>query len=144
MISDFLTFVEVLVNLYRISEKLDAAGDTLARIFQTVYESEEEQSKKTKKYLDSFRNWVINFDVWGSFLPLSAQGWEITQARATAYEKLSIFRASLRDFLKQNQKSLQENRGSRIQESQILSSLMTNISIVEFYFAKIESYLRRK
>lgn len=33
MIADFITFVEVLVNLYRISEKLDAAGDTLARIF---------------------------------------------------------------------------------------------------------------
>ena len=32
--------------------------------------------------------------------PLTAQGWEITQARAAAYEKLSIFRASLRDFLK--------------------------------------------
>lgn len=106
MISDFLTFIEVLVNLYRISEKLDAAGDTLARIFQTVYDSEIEDSKKTKKFLESFRNWVINFDVWGSFLPLSAQGWEITQARAAAYEKLSIFRASLRDFLKQNQKAL--------------------------------------
>ena len=25
-----------------------------------------------------------------------------------------------------------------------MSNLMTNISIVEFYFAKIESYLRRK
>lgn len=41
MISDFITFVEILVNLYRISEKLDAAGDTLARIFQIVYESKD-------------------------------------------------------------------------------------------------------
>lgn len=42
MISDFITFVEVLVNLYRISEKLDAAGDTLARIFQMVYKNSED------------------------------------------------------------------------------------------------------
>ena len=101
MISDFITFIEVLVNLFRISEKLDAAGDTLARIFLIVYNSKEDPKKKNSlKYIDSFRNWIINFDVWGSFMPLSAQGWEITQARAAAYEKLSIFRASLRDFLK--------------------------------------------
>lgn len=115
MISDFITFVEVLVNLFRISEKLDAAGDTLARIFQMVYNNRDDSNKKNSlKYVDSFRNWIINFDVWGSFLPLTAQGWEITQARAAAYEKLSIFRASLRDFLKQNQKALQENRNSRL------------------------------
>ena len=71
MISDFISFVEILVNLYRISEKLDAAGDTLARIFQTVYESESDQSKRGK-YLQMFRNWVINFDIWGSFMPLTA------------------------------------------------------------------------
>lgn len=101
MISDFITFIEVLVNLFRISEKLDAAGDTLARIFLIVYNSKDDSKKKNSlKYIDSFRNWIINFDVWGSFMPLSAQGWEITQARAAAYEKLSIFRASLRDFLK--------------------------------------------
>ena len=103
MISDFITFVEILVNLYRISEKLDAAGDTLARIFQIVFDSKDGTSSSKKgslKFIDSFRNWIINFDVWGSFMPLTAQGWEITQARAAAYEKLSIFRASLRDFLK--------------------------------------------
>lgn len=114
MISDFITFIEILVNLFRISEKLDAAGDTMARIFQIVYESKDSSKKGSLKYINSFRNWIINFDVWGSFMPLTAQGWEITQARAAAYEKLSIFRASLRDFLKQNQKTLQENRNSRI------------------------------
>ena len=33
---------------------------------------------------------------------------------------------------------------SKFKESNILTELMTNLSIVEFYFTKIESYLRRK
>lgn len=38
-----------------------------------------------------------------------------------------------------------KNRDTKkYKESTILTTLMTNLSIVEFYFAKIESYLRRK
>jgi hypothetical protein len=65
-------------------------------------------------------------------------------ARAAAYEKLSIFRASLRDIMKQHQLSKGSNTRSRIQESVILTSLMTQVSMLEFYVAKVESYLRRK
>ena len=63
-----------------------------------VKDSPDKGSKK--KHIENFRNWVINFDVWGSFLPLSSQSWDVHVARAAAYEKLSIFRASLRDILK--------------------------------------------
>lgn len=33
---------------------------------------------------------------------------------------------------------------NKLTESVILTNLMTNIGIVEFYFAKIEAYMRRK
>lgn len=33
MIHDFLKYIETLINIYRLSEKLDAAGDTLSRVF---------------------------------------------------------------------------------------------------------------
>ena len=85
--------------MFRLCEKLDAAGDTVTRIFK-----EQKETKQKKKSLENFRNWILNFDVWGSFLPLTAQSWDIQLARAAAYEKLSIFRGSLRDILRQNQR----------------------------------------
>lgn len=33
---------------------------------------------------------------------------------------------------------------SKVQESLILTSLITKISVIEFYVAKIEAYMRRK
>lgn len=33
MIADFVRYIEALVQLFRLSEKLDAAGDTIQRIF---------------------------------------------------------------------------------------------------------------
>ena len=46
--------------------------------------------------------------------------------------------------MKQHQ--LQKDQYSRLrhQESVILTSLMTQVSMLEFYIAKIESYMRRK
>ena len=46
--------------------------------------------------------------------------------------------------MKQHQ--LQKDQYSRFrhQESVILTSLMTQVSMLEFYIAKIESYMRRK
>lgn len=101
MIADFVRYIEALVQLFRLSEKLDAAGDTIQRIFKICFENSQ---KSHPKALENFRNWVINFDVWGSFMPLTAQSWDIQLARAAAYEKLSIFRASLHDIVRQNQK----------------------------------------
>ena len=33
MIHDFLKYIETLISIFRLSEKLDAAGDTLTRVF---------------------------------------------------------------------------------------------------------------
>jgi hypothetical protein len=74
MISDFMKYIDILIQLYRLAEKLDAAGDTLTRVFKIQIDS----GKKYKtKAIENFRNWLVNFDVWGSFMPLTAQSWDI-------------------------------------------------------------------
>lgn len=74
MISDFIKYIDALVQIFRLSEKLDAAGDTLTRIFR---QAQENGPKKSDKSLSNFKNWIINFDIWGSYLPLSEQSWDI-------------------------------------------------------------------
>ena len=69
MIADFVRYIETLVQLFRLSEKLDAAGDTISRIFKISVESGQMSHPKA---LENFKNWIINFDVWGSFMPLTA------------------------------------------------------------------------
>jgi hypothetical protein len=107
MISDFMKYIDILIQVYRLAEKLDAAGDTLTRIFKSSIDNGKSFDKKA---MENFRNWIVNFDVWGSFLPLTAQSWDIQLARAAAYEKLSIFRASLRDLIRHNRNSLGKSR----------------------------------
>jgi hypothetical protein len=101
MIHDFLKYIETLINIFRLSEKLDAAGDTLTRVFNI---SKKDLLDNKEKHIQNLKNFLINFDIWGSYLPLTTQSWDTHQARAAGYEKLSIFRASLRDFIKQNEK----------------------------------------
>lgn len=142
MIVDFLQYIDALIQVYRLSQKLDSAGDTLHRIF----EGSSGSSRLRAKAAENFRNWLINFDIWGSYMPLSAQSWDIQLARAAAYEKLSIFRASIREILKQNKLARESKAASKsgLEENAALANLMTQLSLVEFYLAKIESYLRRK
>lgn len=38
------------------------------------------------------RNWIINLDVWGSYLPLNVQFYDIQLTRTAAYTKIRDFR----------------------------------------------------
>jgi hypothetical protein len=67
MIIDFLQYIDVLIQIYRLSEKLDSAGDTLSRILGIAVG----QPKNQSKAIENFRNWLLNFDIWGSFMPLT-------------------------------------------------------------------------
>lgn len=106
MIIDFIHYIDVLIQVYRLSQKLDSAGDTLSRTFLMAVG----QPKKQAKALENFRNWMLNFDIWGSFMPLTTQSWDIQTARAAAYEKLCIFRASVKDILKQNKEAREQRK----------------------------------
>lgn len=48
MIHDFLKYIETLINIFRLSEKLDAAGDTLSRIFNF---SKNQLEKNKERYI---------------------------------------------------------------------------------------------
>jgi len=74
MVADFVRYIEGLISIFRLTEKLDAAGDTMSRIFHLCRESKERLDPKA---MENFKNWIINFDVWGSFLPLTAQSWDV-------------------------------------------------------------------
>ena len=95
MIVDFLAYIEILINLFRLAEKIDAAGASLSSIFKKALDAED-----SSLHLGEFADWLMNFDVWGSYLPLNVEAWDVHMARAAAHEKLSIFRASLKDFQK--------------------------------------------
>lgn len=68
MINEFLQYIDGLISVFRLSQKLDSAGDTLPRIFAISVG----RPKHEGKALENFRNWLINFDVWGSYMPLTA------------------------------------------------------------------------
>lgn len=64
-----------MVDLYKQIERLDAAGMMLQLVFK--------EHKNHRFY--SFRNWLINLDVWGSFYPLNMQCYDIQLTRTSAY-----------------------------------------------------------
>jgi hypothetical protein len=74
MIQDFLKYVETLIHVFRLSEKSDAAGDTITRIMRIA---KNDENKNNEKHIESLKNFLINFDIWGSYLPLTAQSWDI-------------------------------------------------------------------
>ena len=67
--TDFVEYLELVVEYYKQVERLDAAGRTLGAVFKTG----EERDRKW----EGFRKWIINLDVWGSFYPLNVQCYDI-------------------------------------------------------------------
>jgi hypothetical protein len=70
---------------------LDAAGRKLINVFQ---------DHKDFRLL-SLRNWIINLDIWGSYLPLNAQFYDIQLTRTAAYTKIHDFRKQIKIILQQ-------------------------------------------
>jgi hypothetical protein len=66
--SDFITYLELLCEFYKQLQRLDAGGRTLQHVFLEGNNAYRETS---------FRNWLINVDVWGSYLPLNAECYDI-------------------------------------------------------------------
>ena len=66
-VTDFIEYLESLVDFYRQLDHLDSAGNKLMNVFK---------QKKNFQVL-SMRNWILNLDVWGSYIPLNAQCYDI-------------------------------------------------------------------
>jgi len=78
-----------MVECFKQLERLDAAGRKLINVYQ---------DHPDIKYL-SLRNWIINLDIWGSFLPLNAQFYDIQLTRTAAYTKSHDFRLEVKIIL---------------------------------------------
>ena len=76
--TDFIEYLELLAEFYTQIDRLDGAGRTMLSVFQ----------EKKKFRFQSFRNWMINLDVWGSFYPLNIQCYDIQLTRTSGYTKL--------------------------------------------------------
>ena len=79
-----MDYLEFLVQFFKTTERLDAAGCTLQKVFGLVSEDGDEadyaeedqeadqfysQSEAEKRTL--FKYWILNLDVYGSFEPLN-------------------------------------------------------------------------
>jgi hypothetical protein len=60
--TDFIEYLEILVECYKQLDHLDSAGTKLMNVF----------TQNKKHQVLSLRNWILNLDVWGSYLPLNA------------------------------------------------------------------------
>jgi hypothetical protein len=78
--TDFVEYLEFLAEYFKQLDRLDAAGHKLLHIFQ------EHQTPQIR--LQSLKNWIINFDIWGSYMPLNAQLFDVQLARTAAFTKL--------------------------------------------------------
>jgi len=60
--TDFIEYLEIFVDCYKQLDHLDSAGTKLMNVF----------SQDKRHQVLSLRNWILNLDVWGSYLPLNA------------------------------------------------------------------------
>ena len=109
--TDFVDYLEFLVQFFKTTERLDAAGCTLQKVFGLVSEEGEEaengeadlvpdfysQSEVEKRTM--FKHWILNLDVYGSFEPLNPQCYDIQMARSAAFTKLVSMRKRLRKMI---------------------------------------------
>ena len=91
--TDFVEYLEFLAEYFKQLDRLDAAGRKLLHIFQ------EPQTPQIR--LQSLKNWIINFDIWGSYMPLNAQLFDVQLARTAAYTKLKETRKQVRVMVSQ-------------------------------------------
>lgn len=67
--TDFIEYLEFLAEYFKQLDRLDAAGRKLLHVFQDPH-------SPTIK-LQSLRSWLLNLDLWGSYLPLNTQLYDV-------------------------------------------------------------------
>ena len=74
--------------------------------------------EKVKYKFESFRNWIINLDIWGSYLPLVPELYDIQISRTSAYV-INLFSHNL-DQIRANEETNQHNYPLKIRYSSSL------------------------
>lgn len=131
--TDFIEYLELLVDVYKQLDHLDAAGCKLLTVFQ---------QHPSHRYL-ALRNWVVNFDIWGSYHPLTPQCYDIQLTRTAAYTKVRDFRRQLKCIVQQ-QRTLVQSGAKKGPQGNIMKNFLSQVEAVDFYFSKIEVYFSRK
>lgn len=131
--TDFVEYLEFIVECFKQLERLDAAGRKLINVFQ---------DHKDFRLL-SLRNWIINLDIWGSYLPLNAQFYDIQLTRTAAYTKIHDFRKQIKIILQQR-RDFGLITGTNTSQGNLMVNLTNQIEVIDYYFSKIEEYMSRK
>jgi hypothetical protein len=82
---------------------------------------------------------MLNLDVWGSFEPIGPQCYDIQMTRAAAHAKLSAMRSRVRTMIDYWDTQVEDSESGLM-----IKKLIAQIELIDFYLAKIESYLNRK
>ena len=148
--TDFVDYLEFLVQFFKITERLDAAGCTLQKVFGLVSEDGDDidstgeegssdqfhdQSEAEKRTM--FKYWLLNLDVYGSFEPLTPQCYDIQMARSAAFTKLVQMKRRFRKMIEFWEELTEES-------GMLMHRLLAQVELIDFYLSKIEYYFSKK
>lgn len=122
--TDYDVINRVLLRAHKQLDRLDSAGCTLRQIFE----------KKPNTQFEAFRYFIMNLEIYGSFLPLSDRLHDPQVTRIASYLKICKLRKGL-DTLVMEFENI---------DGKILKETLLKTKIVSYYFNKIEAFLSRK
>ena len=117
--TDFADFLQFLLSFYRSTQNLDAAGFSLLKVFDVEEDTLNEdrdgyisnrdgaerspfiplKTRSVSQMRAMFKDWILNFDVYGSFMPLTPEYCDIQMARTASFTKLVALRKRLSNMI---------------------------------------------
>jgi hypothetical protein len=122
--TDYDLINRFLLRAHKYLDKLDSAGQT----FRHIFESGE------KVQLDQFRYFIMNLEIYGSFMPLNDRMHDLQVTRISSYLKVSKARKGLDSLINEYEDI----------EGKVFKDVWLKIRMVSYYLNKIEAFLSRK
>lgn len=122
--TDYEIINRFLLKLHKQLDRLDSAGCTLRQIFE----------RKEKAQFDAFRYFIMNLEVYGSFLPINDRLFDPQVTRISSYLKVCKVRKGIDGIIYEY-----ENADGKIMKEVLLKTKM-----ISYYFNKLEAFLSRK
>jgi len=117
---------EVLLRVYAIFDSIDAGGKTLNQVF--------EAPKRIR--LEQLKTFLINLDIWGSYLPFSVlSSWDSQTTRANTLVQINVCRREIRKLICENTDY----------KSALFMDVIKHLKVVENYLTTIgDAFNQRK
>jgi hypothetical protein len=122
--TDYEIINRFILRAHKYLDKLDSAGQT----FRNIFESSE------KVQFDQFRYFVMNLEIYGSFMPLNDRMHDLQVTRISSYLKVSKARKGLDSLINEYEDI----------EGKIFKDVWLKARMVSYYLNKIEAFLSRK